>query len=319
MEPIPNTTPQADMAAYEQPPQIQNQQNVTSTEQLLDKEARVNSVTSIKLPRPFWKDSPARWFAVAEAAFGLHRVTSDTTKFRHILINLDSGMLGVIGDLIDSPPQTGKYEALKNRIVTAFGESSETRLRRLLRGQSMGNEKPSLYLQRMRNLAGGQCNVSILRTLFMEQLPEQTRGILAMNDTEDLSALALQADRIAEVMLPRIEAVNTRTTQNRELANGLERTSRRQSMDETIAGAETSSSKMELSELRASIEALSREVKNLRERSRSRQRTRQGRDRSKSPWHNTQGKDNTCFYHERFGDKARKCRKPCDWGNNSGN
>ncbi|RLU19433.1 hypothetical protein DMN91_007990 [Ooceraea biroi] len=52
-------------------------------------DSRVNEVRSVKLPRPFWYDNAARYFTVAEMTFALHRITSDETKFRHIVINLD--------------------------------------------------------------------------------------------------------------------------------------------------------------------------------------------------------------------------------------
>ncbi|EZA47958.1 hypothetical protein X777_15042 [Ooceraea biroi] len=64
----------------------------------------VHEVRSIKLPRPFWRDNAARYFTVAEMTFALHRITSDETKFRHIVINLDGDLLGIVGDIIDSPP-----------------------------------------------------------------------------------------------------------------------------------------------------------------------------------------------------------------------
>ena len=72
----------------------------------------------------------------------------------------------------------------------------------------MGDEKPSVFLQRLRNLAGAQCNDSVPRSLFMEQMPEHMQGILAISQLDDLAKLAAQADRIAEVMRPQIANIS---------------------------------------------------------------------------------------------------------------
>lgn len=162
----------------------------------------IEQVKAIKLSQPFWRDNPFRYFTVVEMIFTLHRITSDEAKYRHVVIHLDADLLGIVGDIIDAPPEQGKYEALKRRIIDSLSDSQETRLRHFLWGQVMGDEKPSLFLQRLRNLAGGQCNDSVLRTLFTEQLPEHTRSILAISQLDDLATLAAQADKIKEVSQP---------------------------------------------------------------------------------------------------------------------
>lgn len=88
----------------------------------------------VKLP-PFWKESPENWFYIVEATFAIARITADESKFRHALINLDYTVLPYISDLLSDPPPRGKYDALKKRIIEAFGESQETKLRKLLREQ----------------------------------------------------------------------------------------------------------------------------------------------------------------------------------------
>lgn len=46
----------------------------------------VGAIKAVKLPQPFWRDNPARYFIVAEMAFTLHRVISDESKYRYIVI-----------------------------------------------------------------------------------------------------------------------------------------------------------------------------------------------------------------------------------------
>lgn len=69
--------------------------------------------------------------------------------------------------------------------------------------------------------------------------------------------------------------------------------------------------------LQAQIEELTRQVQALRsDRSRQPSKNSSGfRNRSRSRT-KTQATD-LCFYHTRFGDKARKCEKPCSASENS--
>lgn len=42
----------------------------------------------------------------------------------------------------------------------------------------------------------------ILRTIFMEQLPENVRAILAISEIKDLGKLAVQAGKVVEMAKP---------------------------------------------------------------------------------------------------------------------
>ncbi|XP_071652685.1 uncharacterized protein [Temnothorax longispinosus] len=256
----------------------------------------LNEIKALKLPQPFWRDSPARYFTVAEMTFALHRITSDDSKYRYVVIHLDTDLLGLVGDIIDSPPTYSKYEALKQRIIDSLSESQETKLRRLLRGQVMGDEKPSVFLQRLQNLAGGQCNDSVLRSLFMEQMPEHMRGILAISQLDDLATIAAQADRIARVTRPQINNINQASIGAVALPQ-----------DISAPGKTGPSSDIE--ELRHAVEALTRKFeRTMRRRSRSRGR---GGNRSRLTTPHQKDAQKYCYYHRKFGADAINCRPPC--------
>lgn len=290
--------------------QASNPQPQRSTQPLVmlheDDPPGINSMKAVKLPQPFWRDNPARYFTVAEMTFALHRITSDESKYRYVIIHLDPDLLNIVGDIIDRPPEVNKYETLKARIIDCLSESQETRLRRLLRGQAMGDEKPSVFLQRLRNLAGGQCNDNVLRSLFMEQMPENMRGILAISQLDDLAQLAAQADRIAEVMRPQIAsvcpAVGEVTLYSPKHAN-----TNTNSTVATTSATQTS----EIGELRRAIEELTHKFeRSFRGRSRSRGRY-PARSRSGTP--NRKNSSGPCYYHRKFGTEARNCKPPCSW------
>ncbi|GFU31892.1 uncharacterized protein NPIL_694341 [Nephila pilipes] len=80
----------------------------------------------------------------------------------------------------------------------------------------------------------------------------------------------------------------------------------------------------EMVALRGEIVALSKQIERLsRDRSRNRSRTRYGKSpyRSKTPsWReNYHYNDEFCYYHNRFGSKAKKCREPCTFAKASEN
>lgn len=117
--------------------------------------ANVNAASVVKLS-PFWRDNPYLWFTQVEATFAINRVTSDESHYRYEVVHLDQTVLPLIAELLTNPPEGEKYRKLKNRLISALGESSETRIRKLLASHELGDERPSIFLQRLRNLASGQ-------------------------------------------------------------------------------------------------------------------------------------------------------------------
>ncbi|XP_025266506.1 uncharacterized protein LOC112638643 [Camponotus floridanus] len=232
-------------------------------------ETGIYSAKLIKLP-PFWRDNPTE-----------------------VILYLDTTVLPFVSDIVTFPPATNKYDELKRRIIDAFGETSETKLRRLLRNHELTDDKPSNFLQKLRNLAGGQCSDIVLRTLFLEQLPDNVRSILAISEVSDLSKLALQADKILDMSKVNISQVCLSTSD--------------------ASNARKPEPTSEITELKASVEALAKQFKKLqtrRRRSRSRSRNRP-HYRNKSPA--TKEHTDICYYHTRFGKEAYHCLTPCKW------
>lgn len=135
-------------------------------------------------------------------AFLTNEITTDIKQFRFVAIHISGDMLDTVSDIILNPPNQGKFAALKQRIITAFDEGNERRLRRLLRSSEMSDEKPTAYLHRLKNLAGEQCSDLVLRSLLLEQFPEQIRAILASTDTQDPTRLAEMAALWMHLSLP---------------------------------------------------------------------------------------------------------------------
>ena len=280
----------------------QAQQNTDLEKRIADLQAEVNQLrgvdgnvasitvgSQLKLP-PFWRENPTLWFGQIEMSFAISKITGDYTKFRYVVLNLDQKTLPFVSDLIANPPADEKYEAVKKRIIDTFSESDEAKLRRLLGGIHISDEKPTHVLQKIKNLAGSQCNASVIRTLFLEHLPEQVRAHLVIGETADLSKLALQADKIVEIVRPTTPGI-------------------------CAVGNNKATDPM-MTECKNALEKLTREVAALNRKVNGNDAQQRGRSRNRSASKSRQnGEDSSgfCFYHARFQEKAHNCRPPCTY------
>jgi hypothetical protein len=62
------------------------------------------SRVAVRLP-PFWAERPAVWFAQAEAQYFLAGISSETTNFYHVILQLDQQYAAELEDVIISPPE----------------------------------------------------------------------------------------------------------------------------------------------------------------------------------------------------------------------
>lgn len=247
-----------------------------------------------KLPA-FWKDDVELWLTQVEAAFGIAQITQDQTKFQYLVANADPAILPHIADIIKLPPAQEKYEALKSRILTVFAEAEESKLRRLLKGTALNDQRPSHLLQVMKNTAGNQCNDNIIKSLFLEQMPDQVRAILVANSEQNIDKLAILADKLVDLQRPnQVYAVR------RE-----EFVSQPSSMEASIIA------------LTQQVKDLTSTVKQIQSRSRSHSRNRtylQKRgNNNNNTYRDTNQAANMCYFHKRFKAAARNCKAPCSW------
>ena len=162
----------------------------------------IDAYRAPKLPR-FFRDDPASFFVVAEAAFRRAHVRTESVKADYIIANLDHDLIPHIKHLIELDPKPADiYTQIKTRLISSFSASAETRLRRLFRGKVVSEGKPSLFLARLRALNDGSCTDNILKSVFLEHMPSQIRAILAMSNVDNLQELANLADKILEASQP---------------------------------------------------------------------------------------------------------------------
>jgi hypothetical protein len=135
--------------------------------------------SSFKLP-PFPRTGIDLWFLQLEMYFSLKRITSDSTKFSHLVCTLPSEAIREVQDLIRNPPLT-EYVRLKQLILKRLLETDEDRVMQILYSEQMGDRKPSQFRRRLQELQGGLPAIpsELLRIIFVKRLPTNVQMVLA--------------------------------------------------------------------------------------------------------------------------------------------
>ena len=112
---------------------------------------------------------PQVWFAQVEAQFKTRSITSQRTKFDHVVASLSPEVATDIRDLILKPPDANPYDELKMVMIKRTTESKQRRLQQLFSSEELGDRKPSKLLQRLQKLLGDKViDASFLRELFLQ-------------------------------------------------------------------------------------------------------------------------------------------------------
>lgn len=241
----------------------------------------------VRVP-PFWAEEPEIWFAQVEGQFSIAGINSDVTKFNYVIGHLDNQYSREIKDIIISPPATNKYEKLKTELIKRLTASKEKKIKQLLMHEELGDRKPSQFLRHLKSLAGLNVPDDFLRTIWVSRLPHGIQTVLAgQPGTASLEDLADLADRVNDLAAstPKVAVVSNAVPSS--------------VLDELTR---------EIAELRRQFQQMS--TRNSRSRSRSTRNTRSSsRQRSQSNYR----KFPNCWYHSKFGEKASKCIRPCDY------
>lgn len=252
---------------------------------------------NFKLPE-FWTSDSELWFLTIESSFRKNKITSQQSKFDHVVSSLPQPTAAVVRDILRAPPLEAPHDTLKSELIRRTTESEQRRLQQLLTSEELGDRKPSELLRRMRQLLGEKVNTldaSILRELFLQRLPNQVRMILATSETDSIEALAQMADQIMDVSTPNVCQIAQPNTP-RQVSQ------REDSLTQVVESNKTVAS---------TVKQLSEEIAELRlstHRSPSRQFSASPPQRSRSRFANRSG---ACWYHFTFGTSARKCEPPC--------
>jgi len=251
---------------------------------------------TVKLP-PYWSQDPTLWFAQAEAQFGIAGVTTEETKFYHVISALPPDSALEVRDLILTPPTTDPYTTLKDTLIRRTMESAARRVEKALESAEMGDMRPSQILRRLeQQLEGMKTDPKLLTQVFLRKLPSTVRTIIAaQEDKLKIEELADLADKVYE-NLPSSSAVNATALSTATTSDDSARIDRLETLMERLLVSQVSSQNHDSRSRQQHFQR-----SNTRPRSRSASRGR----------FNPNG--GLCFYHWRFKNRATKCTSPCTW------
>jgi hypothetical protein len=242
---------------------------------------------------PFWPEEPALWFAQMEAQFDLSGITADATKFNHIIGQLEHKYAVEVKDIISNPPAVNKYDKIKSELVSRLSVSKEQRFLQLLRHEELGDRKPSQFLRHLRTLAGEQIPEDFLKTVWSSRLPSNLQALIASQTKASLDELAISADRVHDIVP---QSLHVHAMKSGEHVTEISEMARH------------------MVELTKEVASLKAQYGNQAHGSRFSSRGRgqapfvnAHRERSASRLRDT----SICWYHNRFGDRATRCTRPC--------
>ena len=159
---------------------------------------------SLKLPT-FLASRPDVWFQQTEAQFA---ITDPTTQYFYLLTALDPVVAERMAGDVASAPNEDKYAYLKGKLMEVYGLTDDQMADSLLDLAGLGDWKPSQFCSHIQSLTVDQN--TLLRRIFLRQLPKLVRVQVSTLDKTDLSALARKADVImaAKLTSPFINASN---------------------------------------------------------------------------------------------------------------
>ena len=121
---------------------------------------------------------------------------------------LDQETAGRILDLLSDPPAAGKYAALKARLLETFDLSEYERAAKILHMPELGDDKPSVLMDKMLALLGTHPPCFLFRHAFLERIREDIRATLIHAKMENCRELAKAADKLWEAKKPIASSVN---------------------------------------------------------------------------------------------------------------
>lgn len=236
------------------------------------------SRVAVKVP-PFWRPNVKLWFMQLESQFVTANINVENTKFHYVLGAIESDVLNQVSDFLVSLPNENKYSLLKAKLIDEFSDSEARKARKLLTELQLGDRKPSALLREMRELAGTDISDQFLKNMFLQNMPDHIKAILACSK-DSLDSLAQMADKILDTVPHEYKAYSVDTKNSR--VNALEQ---------------------QVMQLTENLKLLT--DRNSRNRSSTPARNRKrssSRDASRFP---------NCWYHFKFGNQAKKCSLPC--------
>ena len=225
-----------------------------------------------------------------EAQFSTRGITAQKTKYEYVVASLSPEYATQVRDLILHVPAASPYDTLKRQLIARTALPAERRLRQLFQSTELGDQRPSQLLRCMQQLLGEDtagADGTLLREMFLQRLPDNVRMVLASSaEGKTLEELAHLADRSVTAAPLSVAGVTN-----------------------PQPAGEVDVLRTEIAKLRETIATFATSTPRQRSPSPRRPTIR----RSPPPHTAPTG---MCWYHARFGARARKCTPPCSYQGN---
>jgi hypothetical protein len=153
-------------------------------------------------------------------------MSSERTKFHHIISQLDQRYAAEVEGIITSTPQQDPYTKLRTELLKRLPLSREQSAHQILTLEEMGERKPLQLLRHLRSLTPDLPEY-FLRAIWTSHLRAKEQANLACHPEVELDAAADCADRIIETVPPPALASIGQPADNNELLRRIEELSRR--------------------------------------------------------------------------------------------
>lgn len=264
-------------------------------------------LASSSLPS-FWHGNPKLWFKQAELIMASHRLTSDDSKFNHILKHLNETQSSIVSDIILNPPSANKYKTLKEALIKRSEESEMRRIQTVLQTVEMGNQSPSAFHRQLVHLAGDSSALTedLIKKLWISRLPSTIGAILIGRETDEISNLYDLADRIWGMNNPFTNPFCNAFDSNRPSTSTQSNFTTQQTKDLNFQISELVRTVNELKSKFNDFEQ-NQSNSNVHNQNRGRNRSRSRSNRYNRSSSRSSRKYDICWYHYKFGNNAKKC------------
>ena len=165
--------------------------------------AQVISVQAVSAKIPdFWPEDTKVWFQQVDAQFRIAKITTEQTKFDHVIQKLDRDTVKRVRDLVSSPPERDPYTQLKDRLLGCFKRSPYEELLDFHNVTTLGDRRPSELMDELLSAIPSISPATEGASLwiafgFLHRLPDHLRSLITALDLKpDMRLLAEQADRL---------------------------------------------------------------------------------------------------------------------------
>ena len=149
---------------------------------------------TVQLPT-FDKAEPRAWFRIADANFGIRRVTDSITKYYYVLSKLDSETLRKLTAFLERPLGPDPYFDIRRTLCKMFEPPLEAKLDTFLATNDAGDERPAEFGLELQRLLANATTDDLLKSVFLRSLKPSIVTAITGSLEADFETVMAAADR----------------------------------------------------------------------------------------------------------------------------